>query len=298
MPVGDRLLRAREVLGPRVDVPSSIFSHLPSPFSDLPPPSLPFAGARPARGRALIHLRRRGRLPRGRVLRRGVARDARQLGHEDLDRPRLLPALRAQGPAAPPPPTAPCPHAPAYRPVPSHAPSHPHLQVQQLGGAQPFGAPRPHSPPSPDVLSRAALLASHLIEHFAALTSADAAAAANDDAAAAATGGGGGGESAAQLVSAFCSSLSRVRLLPSHVPNVPPMHACVSVHPRASSRAWHVRHRCASSRRTCRRRPPAPTTARPPSAASPSSRSTRCPRPPNLPTPHLPWPSLAFRGLP
>ena len=77
VPVGDRLLRAREVLGPRVDVPSSIFSHLPSPFSDLPPPSLPFAGARPARGRALIHLRRRGRLPRGRVLHRGVARASR-----------------------------------------------------------------------------------------------------------------------------------------------------------------------------------------------------------------------------
>lgn len=47
-------------------------------------------------------------------------------------------------------------------------------KVQQLAGASPFGTPRATEPPTADVLSRAQLLATHLIEHFAVLTSTEA----------------------------------------------------------------------------------------------------------------------------
>ena len=99
--------------------------------------------------------------------------------------------------------------------------------MQQLGGAQPFGTPRAEAPPTPDVLSRAALLTSHLIAHFGALTST----AEDDD-----DGNDGGGDDAARAtgaadrstsasisisisISSFCASLSRVRFIPSHAPS-------------------------------------------------------------------------------
>jgi hypothetical protein len=95
--------------------------------------------------------------------------------------------------------------------------------VQQLGGAQPFGTPRAEAPPTPDVLSRAALLTSHLIAHFGALTSTaedddDGNDGGGDDAARA-TGAADRSPSASISISIFCASLSRMRFIPSHAPS-------------------------------------------------------------------------------
>jgi len=100
-------------------------------------------------------------------------------------------------------------------------------KVQQLGGAQPFGTPRAEAPPTPDVLSRAALLTSHLIAHFGALTSTaeddDDGNDGGDDDAARATGAADRSPSASISISisisSFCASLSRVRFIPSHAPS-------------------------------------------------------------------------------
>jgi sacsin len=77
-------------------------------------------------------------------------------------------------------------------------------KVQQLAGGQPFGNPRVACGAlSPDVLSRAMLLARHLVEHFGALTATD------DDEV-----------GAERRASDFCATLGRLRFVPSNEPLV------------------------------------------------------------------------------
>ena len=136
VPVGDRLLRARDVLDPRVDVLSYIFG-----------------------GEAVF--------PEAECCTEEWLAVLAFLGMKtSIDRASFLDCAR---------------------------------KVEQLAGGPALGEARADGPPSPDVLSRASLLAHHLIEHFGALTESD-------------------DESDIYHATEFCTALSRVRFVPSHEP--------------------------------------------------------------------------------
>ena len=210
VPVGERLLRPSEVLDPRVDVLSYIFGG-----------ESVFPEAECCTDEWLAMLAALGM--RTSIDRNTFLECARKV------RCSCAPSHSMQVPS-----TAslqlgpPLQHASAQHGVlPSPSPLSPLSQVQQLGGAQPFGTPRAEAPPTPDVLSRAALLTSHLIAHFGALTSTaeddDDGNDGGDDDAARATGAADRSPSASISISisisSFCASLSRVRFIPSHAPS-------------------------------------------------------------------------------